>query len=636
MCGIAGILSLTGRPVQPEELALLTDAIEHRGPDDEGFYCDGTAGLGMRRLSIIDLHSGRQPIANEDRSVWVVFNGEIYNFRELRREMQGRGHTFRTATDTETIVHLYEEYGERCVERLRGMFAFAVWDARRRTLLLARDRVGIKPLYYAAVGGRLIFASELKSILRLPEVATRLDWPAVAHLFAFLSTPADQSIVADVRKLEPARTLTVSADRGLRMRRYWDVAFEPRHGRGEAEIVEELREALDESVRLHLVSDVPLGAFLSGGIDSSAVVASMAKSVAAPVKTFSIGFKEDEWSELPHARRVAKSLGTDHYEQVLDPDVVEILDDIVFHLDEPFGDSSAIPTYMVSGLAARHVKVVLSGDGGDELFGGYDKYRVEARERRYDRLPGLARKAAGAAARFMPEGVRGRNFLRHFSLAGEERYVDACTLFRSHELAKLFRPGPRALLQDSDPWRDLARTLARGNGGDWLSTLQQFDLNHYLPLDILTKVDRMSMAHSIEARVPLLDHKLIELAATIPAELKLRGSTTKYILKRAMKGILPDEILERPKRGFAIPLGHWFRGSLLGFVRELLLSDTTRRRGYFDTGYIESLLGRSRQPEGLNLRIWTLISFELWCRRFLDARPAAVAHHERRPVEVEA
>jgi asparagine synthase (glutamine-hydrolysing) len=621
MCGIAGILSLDGSPVRGEELGLMCSAIVHRGPDDLGGYCDGTAGLAMRRLSIIDLDGGRQPICNEDGSVWVVFNGEIYNFAQLRREMEAKGHCFHTQADTEAIVHLYEEYGSRCVERMRGMFAFAVWDQGKRRLLLARDRVGIKPLYYGVSSGRLVFASELKAILQLPGASRSLDWTAVAHLFAFLATPLDRSILQGIRKLEPGHVLTVSPGDAPRTSRYWDLHAEPDHGRSEEQTVESLREALDEAVRLHLVSDVPLGAFLSGGIDSSTVVASMARMAREPVKTFSIGFHEEDFSELPYARAVAAALGTEHHDRVLEPDVLGILDDLVFYLDEPFGDSSSIPTYMVSKLAAEHVKVVLSGDGGDELFAGYDRYQVEGRERRYDRLPALARKALGAAASLAPEGMKGRNFLRHVSLAGPARYLDAMTLFPSCDQGKLFAPELRALFAGCDPWREVASAVAKPNG-HWLSSLQYFDLNHYLPLDILTKVDRMSMAHSIEARVPLLDHKLIELAASIPAELKLKDGTGKYILKRAMRGILPDEILDRPKRGFAIPLGRWFRGRLHGFVRDLLLSETTRARGIFDTAYVERILARPSGRDSLELRLWTLISFELWCRRFLDASSA--------------
>lgn len=620
MCGIAGIMSFNGRPVSSEELRLMCAAVVHRGPDDDGFYFSTGVGLGMRRLSIIDLETGRQPVRNEDGSVWVVLNGEIYNFRQLRGELEQRGHWFYTATDTETIVHLYEEYGTRCVEKMRGMFAFALWDERRRQLLLARDRLGIKPLYYADVGGRLVFASELKAILQLREVEARLNWGAVNHLFTFLSTPQSESVIEGVRKLEPGQILIASPGRELRVERYWDVNFEPDYGRSEEYFVERLRELLAESVSLHLVSDVPVGAFLSGGIDSSSVVAMMSKLTSGPVKTFSIGFTEGDYNELEYARLVSKKFGTEHHELILEPDVIETLEDLAWYLDEPFGDPSAIPTYMVSKLASEYVTVVLSGDGGDELFGGYDKYIVEERERRYGGLPAPARRVLGIVARMMPEGMRGRNFLRHFSLTGWERYLDASTLFRREAKKKLFRTEVFELLSNYDLWHVEAEYLAKVNGS-WLSALQYLDLKSYLPLDILTKVDRMSMAHSIEARVPLLDHKLVEFAATIPPELKLRQGTTKYIFKRAMRGILPDQIIDRPKHGFAVPLGRWFRGQLGNFIRELLLSERSRGRGILNTAYIEQLLKRHEKGRELDFQLWTLISFELWCRIFLDDRP---------------
>ena len=592
-------------------------AMVHRGPNDEGYHLGIGAGLGMRRLSIIDLDTGHQPVRNEDGSIWTVFNGEIYNFKELRGELERQGHSFYTATDTETIVHLYEEYGTHCVEKMRGMFAFAVWDETRRQLLLARDRLGIKPLYYTEVNGRLLFASELKAILQCPEVERSLNWRAVQHLFTFLCTPSSESIVEGVHKLEPGHSLTYSPGQRIRIERYWDVQFQPDYGRSEDYFVERLRDLLEESVRLHLVSDVPLGAFLSGGIDSSAVVATMARLTPAPVKTFSIGFAEEDFNEVQYARRVADALGTEHHECILQPDVLAILKDLTFHLDEPFGDSSAIPTYMVSKLAAEHVKVVLSGDGGDELFAGYDKYLVEGKERKYRFLPAPARRVLGVIGTMIPEGIRGRNFLRHISLAGGQRYLDASTLFRWEQQRMLFRPEVFAWLSSYDPWQQAGEFLARANG-NWLSALQYLDIQSYLPLDILTKVDRMSMAHSIEARVPLLDHKLVEFAATIPPELTLRTGTTKYIFKRAMRGVLPPEILARPKHGFAVPLGRWFRGQLEHVVRELLLSDTSRRRGIVNSDYVGKLLEWHAKGRDLDLHLWTLISFEMWCRTFLD------------------
>ena len=617
MCGIAGIVSLEGQPVLEQELRNMCSAIAHRGPDDEGFYFQTGVGLGMRRLSIIDLDSGRQPVSNEDGTVWVVFNGEIYNFQELRQQLKGRGHVFSTHGDTETIVHLYEEYGNHCVDHLRGMFAFALWDERHKRLLVARDRLGIKPLYYAEIGGRILFASELKSILQLPEVGRSFNWSAVSHLFSFLSTPPTEAIVDGVHKLEPGHLLTASPGGTPVIERYWELSFEPDYGKEEDYFIEHVRGLLEESVRLHMVSDVPLGAFLSGGIDSSSIVATAARLTDAPLKTFSIGFSEPDYNELEYARVVAKRFRTEHHELTLGPDSLDRLEDLAWHLDEPFGDSSAIPTFMVSKLAAQSVKVVLSGDGGDELFAGYDKYLVEKRERGYTPLPALIRTVLGTIGRTMPDGMRGRNLLRHMSLAGAERYLDACTLFRRDDMKKLFRPDVFKLLAPYEPWRAKAAYMESGER-HWLSNLQGLDVMNYLPLDILTKVDRMSMAHSIETRVPLLDHKLVEFAATIPPEMNLRGGTTKYVLKRAMKGILPERIINRPKKGFAVPLGYWFRGKLGSYVRDLLLGESARRRGFFNAPYIEDLVAQHERGRNLDLQLWTLISFELWARVFLD------------------
>lgn len=618
MCGIAGIVSLTGRPVFEDEIRAMCAVLAHRGPDDEGRYVGAGVGLGMRRLSIIDLNTGHQPIANEDGSVWVVFNGEIYNFQELRRDLEMRGHRFATATDTETIVHLYEDQGPRCVDRLRGMFAFAVWDDRRRQLLLARDRLGIKPLYYAESNGRLVFASELKAILQLSEIERRLNWRAVKHLFTGLTTPRTESIVDGIRKLEPAHVLMVAPGCPPRSERYWDVRFDPDYGRSEADVIEQLRALLEETVRLHLVSDVPLGAFLSGGIDSSLILAMMARQSSRPVKTFSIGFADQDFSELAYARLVANAFGTDHHELVLEPDVVLTLGELAWFLDEPFGDSSAIPTYMVSKLASEHVTVALSGDGGDELFAGYDKYVVEQRERRVRHIPAPVRRALGMMTAVFPPGMRGRNFLRHMTLPDRERYLDAGRLFSEATQRRLFRPEVIELFADYDPRAAAVEYLEHADG-HWLSALQHLDLKAYLPLDILTKVDRMSMAHSLEVRPPLLDHTLVEFVATIPPELLLSKGKTKYILRRALRGILPDAVIDRSKRGFAIPLGRWFRGQLHEIVHEILLSETSRNRRIFNPGYIEELTRRdNKRKTDLDLELWTLLSFELWCRTFLD------------------
>jgi len=617
MCGIAGIVSLCDKPVRLEDVRSMCNAMIHRGPNDEGFHIAPGVGLGMRRLSIIDLEGGHQPVHNEDGTVTVVFNGEIYNFGSLRQTLESQGHTFRTHSDTEVIVHLYEEHGESCVEKMRGMFAFALWDQRQRKLMIGRDRLGKKPLFYTVAGDRLVFGSELKVVLQVPEVERRINWESLRHYLGTQSTPLDESILADIHKLPPAHILTATPWRGIEVKPYWDLRFEPDYTKTEDEWIERLRNLLEESVRLRMISDVPLGAFLSGGVDSSSVVAMMSRISSRPVKTFSIGFEEREFNELEYARNVARQFGTEHHELVLEPDVLGFIDNFAWYLDEPFGDSSAIPTYMVSRLAAESVTVVLSGDGGDELFAGYDRYVIENRERRYELIPRPVRNIAAAVGDVMPEGMKGRNFLRHLRYEGVDRYLDSGVLFKPVQLASLLQPDAFRQVQPFSA-ADIRRVLAQRGSRHWLSTLQYLDTKLYLPNDILTKVDRMSMAHSIEARVPLLDHHFVEFAATIPPELKFRGNTTKYIFKKAMEGILPNDILYRTKRGFAVPLSRWFRGQLNDFVRDLLLDSTSRQRGIFNPAYVERLLELNARGRDLDLQLWSLITFELWCRRFMD------------------
>ncbi|HEX6179110.1 MAG TPA: asparagine synthase (glutamine-hydrolyzing) [Thermoanaerobaculia bacterium] len=616
MCGIAGILDFDGRPVHAHEVGAMCDSIVHRGPDDSGIFASGEIGFGMRRLSIIDVHGGHQPVANEDGSVRVVFNGEIYNFQSLRARLLSNGHRLTTRSDTEVLVHLYEEEGIDFVKRLRGMFAFALWDARRRQLVIGRDRLGIKPLYYGRFGGRLMFASEIKAILALPEVSRDLDPVSVDHLFAALTTPDARSIVSGISKLPPAHVLVASGGE-VRTSRYWDVSFEPNRRASRADLVAELQHKLDESVATHMVSDVPVGAFLSGGLDSSTVVAHMVRHTSRRVKTFAIGFNEAAFNELPHARTVARALGTDHHELVLEPDVLDVVEDVVWHLDEPFGDPSSIPTFMVSRLAAQHVKVALSGDGGDEIFAGYEKYNVERRERRYSRLPAPLRSMVRRVATRLPDGARGRNFLLHHSLAGWDRYLDAGTLLSSDWRRQLLHRDVVAAAAAHDP-ADESRVWLESSRGHWLSAAQYLDLHVYLPLDILTKVDRMSMAHSLEARVPLLDHEVVEFAATIPPEWAFRGDSGKQVLKAAMRGMLPDAIIDRPKRGFAVPLASWFRGQLEPYVRDLLLSQRARERSIVNPAAVERLLALHRRGRALDFHLWTLIAFETWCRLFVD------------------
>jgi asparagine synthase (glutamine-hydrolysing) len=616
MCGIAGFVesepSLTD-DARTDLIHRMCDVIRHRGPDDEGAFVAPGVALGMRRLSIIDLSSGHQPIHNEDRTIWIVFNGEIYNFPALRRELEAAGHRFCTNTDTEAIVHAYEEWGVDSVRRLRGMFGYAIWDTRSRTLLIARDRIGIKPLHYAAIDGRLYFGSEIKSLLEAPDVSRDLDADALDHYLSFLYTPRDGSIFRDVRKLPPGHLLTWR-DGVVDVQQYWQLPAEESFQGSEDEAASALRETLTDAVRSHLISDVPLGAFLSGGIDSSVVVGLMAETSGRRVQTFSIGFDEPAFDELEHARTVARHFGTDHHEFVVKPDAVSILDRLIAHFDEPFADSSAIPTWYVSEMARRHVTVVLSGDGGDELFGGYDRYLPHPRVVAFDKYsPRALRRVAAIAAARLPHGARGKNFLRHVSRGEHGRYIDAIRFFSADEKPSLLSADLRAARAQPDPEVRLAAHFDRYRALPWPSQMMRFDAETYLPEDVLTKVDRMSMAHSIESRVPLLDNDVIAFASSLPASMKIRDGRRKHILKRVAATLLPAAILDRKKQGFGVPLGTWFRGNLRELFADTLLSAASLQRGYFAAPFVERIVeehvsGRRDHT----LRLWQLVVFERW------------------------
>lgn len=620
MCGIAGFVDRDGFSrdgLEPARIIReMCDVIRHRGPDDEGAYVGDGAALGMRRLSIIDLAGGHQPIRNEDGSVWVVFNGEIYNYRELRAELIARGHAFYTDTDTETIVHAYEEWGDDSFAHLRGMFGIALWDRRTRELLLARDRVGIKPLHYAIADGRLTFGSEIKSILAAG-VRRSLNAAALNHYLAFLYSPPETSIFEGIHKLPPGHVLRWK-DGQATVRRYWALPAEESFTKSMAAAVEELEAILAEAVRSHLVSDVPVGALLSGGIDSSLVVGLMARASSQPIKTFSIGFDEPEFDELDGARRLAAHFSTDHHEMVVRPDALSIVDSLVDHFDEPFGDSSAVPTWYVSQMARRHVTVVLSGDGGDELFGGYDRYLPHPRVAAFDRLTGRSGRAVASAVwPRLPHGVTGKNFLRHVAQDPRGRYLESVTFFQPDEVAALVTPELARTLEPAQA--HASERFARLSRLSWPSQMMAFDIETYLPEDILTKVDRMSMAHSIESRVPLLDHEVVSFAATLPSRMKIQGAERKRLLKQVAARVLPAEVLTRRKRGFGVPIGHWFRGALRDFVIDTLHSPRALQRGYFQQGFVnrvitEHLTGRRDHT----LRLWQLLMFELWHRRYLD------------------
>lgn len=609
MCGIAG---LAGWELTPERLdhqvAEMCARIAHRGPDDEGRFIGHRVALGMRRLAIIDLQGGAQPIGNEDGTIQVVFNGEIYNHGELRRELQRAGHVFATRCDTEVLVHLYEDYGPDLLRHLRGMFALALWDGRRDTLLLARDRLGIKPLYYWTKGGRLAFASELKALQALEETPRRIDRRSLACYLALGYVPDPRSIFEGVHKLPPGHRLEWTREEGARVTSYWSPVGEENGTIDEEEAAEELRRLLMESVRYRLISDVPLGAFLSGGVDSSAVVAAMARAMDRPVRTFSIGFEEAEFNEAEDAAAVAAALGTDHTELILRPDVEELIEDVVHAFDEPFADSSAIPTLLVSKLARQDVTVVLSGDGGDELFGGYTRYRDFLRLY-YPVLP-LGRWLLRGVATRLPQGAYGRNRLLALSRSRQGRYASL--------VASPLRISDGGVATD-----ELARTgleldhllggwFEKAPGRDVLTQLMLVDAMSYLPGDILTKVDRMSMAVSLEARVPLLDHHLVEFAFSLPSRFKIREGREKWIFHQAVRGLVPDFVFRKPKQGFATPLRIWFRNELKERCQAAFL-DHSPLFEYVDLQAVQRILhehGSGRRDH--SSMIWRLLVLQSW------------------------
>jgi asparagine synthase (glutamine-hydrolysing) len=629
MCGLAGILDLSGAADgdRARVVRAMTDTLVHRGPDDAGSFSDAHITLGHRRLSIIDVATGHQPLANEDGSVWVVLNGEIYNYRDLRTRLIAKGHVFATRSDTEVIVHAYEEWGADCVEQLCGMFAFAVWDQRRRQLLLARDRVGKKPLYYAQVAGRLAFASELKALLAVPGLERLIDLEAVSDFLTLLYVPRQKSIFRDVRKLLPGHYL-IAGEAGISLRCYWDVHFAP-EPIGEADAAARVAELLDEAVAVRLESDVPLGAFLSGGLDSSAVVGLMARHATAPVMTASIGFAESAFDERAYARMAAQQFHADHRDELVTPGGVQTVAALSWFYDEPFGDSSAIPTYHVSQLARRRVTVALSGDGSDETFAGYRRYYFDGRENRVRELvPGALRRplfgALGALypkADYLPQIFRGKAFLGNVARTPWEAYLHSVSGISEADKNQLLAADTRQALggyRTADLFRQL---YDAAEGADPLARIQYIDFKTYLPDDILTKVDRASMANSLEVRCPFLDHRLIEYAARLPSALKLRGRQSKVVLRRAVAGLVPEAILARPKMGFAMPVGQWLRTDLRPLVRDHVLTDRADHR-LFDAETVQVLW--REHDAGWRDRttvLWGLLVFNLWYERFMHEAP---------------
>jgi len=632
MCGIAGMVSASRESDVSEALVRhMCNQIVYRGPDDEGIYVEDGAGLGMRRLSIIDLSGGHQPVFNEDRSAWIVFNGEIYNFPELRPELESRGHRFYTRTDTEVIIHLYEEMGADCVKKLRGMFGLAIYDKTKRKLILARDRLGKKPLHYALHNGKLYFASEMKSILSVAPELANVNAQGLLEYLYYGYVPEPITAFTGIHKL-PAGHLLEFENGRIQIRQYWDLPEYGTHApKNEEECLEEMEQRLFEATKIRLISDVPLGAFLSGGTDSSIIVALMARASSGPVKTFSIGFSKDDFNEASYARIVAQKFATDHHELILEPDVVHTVEHLTSSLEEPFGDSSMLPTYYVSEMARKHVTVALSGDGGDEVFGGYDRYRIHADRRVFEHIPEWARRFYREQVfKRLPRGMRGRKLSYNLSLPWQERYVDSLSFLPSVERdTPVLSDDFCAFLRNGDdPSNVLRRRFAAAPTKDPVSQILYVDTKTYLVDDILTKVDRMSMLNSLEVRVPILDHVFIEWATSLPSEWKLRGKNQKYIFRKLAARVgVPHEVLHREKQGFTLPLVHWMRHELKDMLM-LLLEPRSLERGYFDPAGIRAVMddyliaGRNTNIG----RLWRLLMFELWHRNFLEkyVKPAGL------------
>lgn len=604
----------------------MLQAVDHRGPDGVGEWTDGRCSLGQARLAIIDLsEAGQAPLSNEDGTLWVTFNGEIYNFRDLRRELESHGHRFRSETDTEVIVHAYEQWGPECVNRFRGMFAFALWDQRKQQLFLARDRVGKKPLFYARVNGDFVFASELQGLLALSGLVREVDERAIHSYLSWGYIPAPRTGFVGVRKLPPASWLMIEpgAESGERIRQYWSLSYMPKFHISEDNAATGLREVLKEAVRLRMISDVPLGAFLSGGVDSSIVVGLMSELSSSPVKTFSIGFDDADYNELDHARRVAEQFATEHHEHVVRPDALAVLPTLVKHYGEPFADSSAIPTYYVSQMTRAHVTVALNGDGGDESFAGYDRYWGNALAARIGRIPGLGVAAVLAGGIPSSKGIRdplGRA-QRFLSVAGQpqaERYTRWMSYFAADEKSKLCTPEFLAASSaSSTDW--LERLFRQSDAAHPLDAAMSVDIHSYLPYDLLVKVDIASMANSLEGRSPFLDHEVMEFAARLPPRLKARGRSGKYLLKRTFKDLLPPANVERPKMGFGVPVGRWFRGPMRDVLCDVLLSDEAVSRGYFRSEELQRLVNdHLSHRQDHSSKLWSLLMLEMWHREVVE------------------
>jgi len=622
MCGIAGLIySDPLRPVPSAVIEEMCTVIHHRGPDEWGMWVDGQVGIGMKRLRIIDLAGGHQPMPSYDGAIRIVFNGEIYNYRELRIDLEKKGYRFATNSDTESILHLYAEYGKECVTHLRGMFAFAIWDATNKRLFMARDRLGKKPLHYLHDGEKFLFGSEIKSILCYSGFTPEVNRLGIVNYIAYGYSPDPDTLFNGIKKLPPGHRLILENGQ-ISIDCYWDVEYLPDYSLSEQQILEETERLLEESVKIRLMSDVPLGAFLSGGIDSSLVVALMARNMGEPVKTFSIGFDEKKYNELPYARMVAQKYGTDHHEEIVRPDAEEVIPHLIKMFDEPFADSSAIPTYYVSRLASRHVTVALSGDGGDEMFGGYDRYLDSGLSCVTDKLPHSFRKTLiGLPAGLLPESFPGINILRYLAADSDQRYIAKMTKGVSWIHGKLFSPELARLAGTTDPSITLLKLLPKVQMHDSITRRQYLDCKTYLPGDIMTKVDRASMSVSLEARAPILDHCFVEFAFRVPVHYKVRGRTTKYMLKQLAYKLLPHEIIDRPKMGFAMPVAQWINSDWRDMSEDLVIGRRALQRDNFSPEYLNHIMSEHRRGRrDHSYIIWTLMVLEMWYRELIDRK----------------
>lgn len=616
MCGICGFIGNNSQSV----LERMTDIMSHRGPDDRGFYRDNYVGLGHRRLSIIDLKTGHQPIFNEEESLVLVYNGEIYNFKELKNKLLESGHVFKTNTDSEVIVHLYEEYGKSCVDYLRGMFAFAIWDKKRKELFLARDRFGIKPLYYTELSsGEFIFASEIKSLLQNDKVVREVDIEAFDQYFTFRYVPENKTMFKNIFKLEPGHIVIIK-NKKSEIERYWDIVFnDDESSISEDDIVEDITELLTDSIEKRLISDVPLGAYLSGGLDSSFMVGLMSKINSSPVETFSIGFDDEKLDESKYADIVANHFGTKHHQLIAKSNAVELIKKVIWHLDEPMADAATIPTYMMSELTKDYVKVILSGEGADEMFAGYDKYKILSIGHKYSSL--IPPKIFSFLSFVQRKNIKVLRACDYLSSVKEpaDAYLKLTSVFSQREKKLLYSDQTKKRLVNFNSSFEIVKKYITKND-DFLNNLLYLDIKTWLPNDVLLKNDKMTMANSIEARVPFLDHIFAEKMAEIPVSMKLKGLTDKYILRKAMLPVVPEAIVKRKKHGFTVPIQRWMEGDLMDFSRNVLSKKNIEEKGFFNYKFVESIVNKNHNNAFYRRQFWAILTFELWHQIFIEGK----------------